>query len=164
MVISSLGIHHGKVKMLLGIDPGRDKIGWALTDDNGVLLISGIVKKQDLPLFLESLLKREWALLTPWIRENRKNYFNPDTDLRVVVGNGTTCQEILSFLEGQGIYAEIVEERGSTLEARKVFWSLHPPKGLWKLFPDSLRTPNRDIDDLAALVIVRRYITLEARE
>jgi hypothetical protein len=50
---------------------------------------------------------------------------------------------------------ETADEYGTTLKGRELYWKLHPPKGLWKLVPTSLRTPPRDIDDLAAWAIIK---------
>jgi hypothetical protein len=49
----------------------------------------------------------------------------------------------------------------TTLEARNLYWRLHPQKGVWRLLPRSLLTPPRPVDDLAAWIIMRR--TLAAR-
>lgn len=148
--------------MLLGIDPGKDKIGWVLTDSCGDLFLSGITKKEEFPFFWEFLKRWEWRRMSPWVQVQGKDISQDRGELVVVVGNGTMCRDILDFLEGVGIQSHqihIVEERGSTLEARNVFWDTYPPKGLWRLIPVSLRTPYRDIDDLAAFVIVRRFLT-----
>ena len=37
--------------MYLGLDPGRDKIGFAFVDENGELLYSGIIPKNYLKAF-----------------------------------------------------------------------------------------------------------------
>ena len=57
---------------------------------------------------------------------------------------------------GAALSHKVVEEYGTTLEAREIYWRLHAPRGLMKLVPTSLRTPPRNVDDLAAYAILLR--------
>ena len=57
-----------------------------------------------------------------------------------------------------------VNEKGSTLEARKLYWADHKPKGLLRIIPTSLRLPHEDYDDYAAVVIAMRYINGESKK
>ena len=76
----------------------------------------------------------------------------------IFVGNGTTHDNLLQLLEGK-VKVILVDERGTTLDGRKLYWKLHPPRGFWKIFPTSLRLPPREIDDLAAWAIILKSIT-----
>ncbi len=82
----------------------------------------------------------------------------------VVMGDRTSSQEWLAqWTEKLGNIAtlpapQLIDEHNSTLEARSVYWELYPPKGLRRLIPEGLRVPPRAIDDLAAIVLVRRYL------
>ena len=46
----------------------------------------------------------------------------------------------------------------ATLEARELYRLLHPPRGWRKLLPPTLFPPSRDLDDLAAWGVVRRFL------
>ena len=53
----------------------------------------------------------------------------------------------------------IIDEAHSTEEARQLYWKLHPPKGLMKLIPLGMRTPPGNMDGLAAVILVQRYLS-----
>lgn len=163
LALPPLGLYIRALLMILGIDPGKDKIGWAFADSKGALLFSGIVNKEELSSFWEVFMQKQWHNLLPWLKEREKEPLLSESELTIVVGNGTTCKEVLLFLKERGLDAQVVEEYGTTLEARKVYWRLHPPQGVWKFIPKSLRVPNRDVDDLAAFVIIRRYLASKTR-
>ncbi len=140
--------------MKCGIDPGRFKIGVAFEED-GVLLFSAIVPKEyqdDIAFALKNL---KWDMLSKWGKEGSTAVLAHACLTSVHIGNGTSSDEIKALLDS-GINTEIEDERDTTLEGRKLYWKIHPPKGLAKIIPTSLRTPPRDIDDLAAFIIVRR--------
>ena len=46
----------------------------------------------------------------------------------------------------------------TTLQARKRYWDIYPPKGLWKLVPLSLRVPPIPYDDVVAIILVEQYL------
>lgn len=79
----------------------------------------------------------------------------------VVLGNATTSQQVQT--EIKPLLAElsitIVDETGSTLEARPLYWQANPPSGWRRLVPLSLQMPPEPIDDFAAVVLARRYLT-----
>lgn len=138
--------------MKCGIDPGRYKIGIALAD-GGRLLFSAIIPKTEELLLRDSLATHDWQTLDKWRLEGSlKEIEGKDVD-KVYVGNGTSSVEILMLLHDNPL-VESVDEKGSTLEGRRLYWLLHPPKGLWRLIPVSLRVPPRDIDDLAAWSLI----------
>lgn len=123
---------------ILAIDPGREKCGVAAIEADGALLWCEIWPRDELQTRLQ-------VLAAPGI---------------VVIGNATASREIVALL-GEiwpQIEAQIIDERGSTLQARDEYWHAHPPRGWRRLVPLSLQTPPRPIDDYAALVIARRWV------
>ena len=44
--------------MYLGIDPGRQKFGWALAEENGVFCASGIVPTESLEPFAQAVVEK----------------------------------------------------------------------------------------------------------
>lgn len=139
--------------MFCGIDPGRFKIGVAFADDSR-LLFSAIVPKAEEDSLCGALRSGDWRLLDAWRREGRVANIVGRTLDEVFIGDGTSSAELRGKLAD--LKLEIVNEYGTTLAGRKLYWKLHPPEGLWRLVPVSLRTPPRDIDDLAAFCIITR--------
>ena len=79
----------------------------------------------------------------------------------LVMGDRTTSRQWLSQLKAQlpsNIAIFMVDEHNSTLEARDVYWQMYPPKGLTKLVPQGLREPPRPIDDIVAILLIKRYM------
>lgn len=138
--------------MKCGIDPGRHKIGFALAGDGG-LLFSAIIPKAEEETLRGALASCDWRTLDQWRLEGSlENTAGRELE-KIYVGNGTSSVEILMLLQDDR-RVESVDEKCSTLEGRKRYWLLHPPKGLWRLIPVSLRVPPRDIDDLAAWSLI----------
>lgn len=138
--------------MKCGIDPGRWKIGFALSED-GTLLFSAVVPKSREEHIRNAVHNGDWEQLSNWRTEGALENLAGKRLEVVYVGDGTSSQEIVTLL-GEGVPVKTAEERGTTLEGRRLYWELHPPKGLWTLVPTSMRTPPRDVDDLAAWAIL----------
>jgi RNase H-fold protein (predicted Holliday junction resolvase) len=135
------------------IDPGRCKLGVAFGGQN--LLFAAIVPKphwEDLWAMLEG---GESPGFLKWVTEGqvpRAFMFKG----RVFLGDSTGSYEVAEELSSRGIGFLLVDEKGSTLEARRLYFKLHPPKGLLRLVPKGLLVPPRDVDDLAAWALLRR--------
>lgn len=127
--------------MILGFDPGRDKCGLAVMDEQQ-LLYHRVVESQNLVTTIEQLCQQ----------------FPIET---IVMGNGTTAknwkQKIVQYLP-TSVPIILVDERYSTLEARELYWQMYPPKGLGVLIPKGMRQPPRPVDDLVAIVLIERYL------
>ena len=141
--------------MYLGIDPGRQKFGWALTEENGAFCASGAASADSLETFAQ-IAAQEPEKLVQWLIEG-------EVPLgfrirKVFCGDGTGHASYLETLLSWQFDVELVRETNTTLEARDVYWKLHRPRGLRRLLPLSLQVPPRPIDDLAAYCIVRRAI------
>lgn len=123
--------------LVAAFDPGRN-IGFALVDEAGTLLEAGVVGAGE----LEGLPLPEHA--------------------RVVLGDGTGSSRLRDLLEGRGFIPVLVDETGSTLEARRLYFRDHPPRLPWRLLPAGLWWPQRPIDDYAAYAIALRFLRQEA--
>jgi len=128
-------------KMILGVDPGRSKTGLALVTGTG------------------EVVKTQVALMTEFAEELQVFLADVSIDT-IVLGNGTTSQAMTDTLKKllPGLAINVVEESYSTEEARKLYWELHPPRGLKRLLPLGLQVPPENLDGLAAVVLVRRFI------
>lgn len=138
--------------VVCGIDPGRDKFGIALCTD--VLVFSAVVPFDALDEAVRCVADGCFARVAKWTAEGSA----PDEVRvsRVYLGSGTGRGAYERALAEARVKYDIVDERGTTLEARGSYWRLHPPRGLSALLPISLRVPPRSIDDLAAWAIAKR--------
>ena len=123
--------------MLLAIDPGKEKCGVALFDDSGKLVSKKVVERWELKTYLGGIKTNELVIgLGAFGRELKK--------------------EIKSYLPNARI--DFVSEINSSRQARRLYWREHPPRGLWRLIPTSLRTPPVPIDDYAAVILGERHL------
>ena len=128
---------------LVSIDPGKFKCGLVLVDINK--------KKVDLAI----VLKKED--LAEYVR-NLKSFENIS---KVILGNGTTYKETktkLNFIEKDLI---ICEEKNTTFRAKKRYFELFPIRGLKNLLPKEVYLLNKNLDAVAALIILEDYCNFE---
>lgn len=119
--------------MVVGIDPGRN-VGVAFVQPNGRL-------ERALILTLDQLAELAIPL-----------------DATLVVGGGTGSKLVQALLRRRGLAFVVLDERGTSLEARSLYFDDHPPRGLKRLIPKGLWWPPRPIDDYAAYAIALRYL------
>ena len=147
--------------MILGIDPGRSKTGWALVCQTGELAFSGVFLTSETGLFLKILAcpLTEWEKgLRPWICERDISIALSCLDY-VALGNGIGNEEVLAFFDQWDLRVVVVDEKNTTLAARKLYWRLHRPAFWQRLMPRSLWIPPRLLDDLAAWEIALRSMS-----
>jgi RNase H-fold protein (predicted Holliday junction resolvase) len=154
--------------MLLGIDPGNNKCGWALVNSDSSLYASGIVESCMPIRWFEGLAligERRISVLQPWTIE-RPDYFSNEHVEYIILGSGTGSKKIEEQLVNHYTKSKIIlaEEKFTTLKARELYWKLHPPRGLCWFLPVSILALPRDIDDLAAWAIVLNKIETEKGE
>lgn len=126
--------------MILGIDPGTRKCGYALLSEMGrPPEASGIVETAALPTLVAQLLTRH-------------------TIAAIAMGSGTHARNLCTLLTSLGIPLCVVDERDTTLRARARYFADCPPRGWRRLIPRGMLLPPRPIDDYAALLIAERYL------
>lgn len=153
-----MGIHDA---LILGLDPGRDKIGFAAVALTKELLFSGVFPAKELGAFLEKVGRESCSAGTfsPWLRECLEEGTRR-APRAVVLGDGTCCHVLMKALKAASLPCRVVcvDERGTTLEARELYWRLHRPRPWQLLLPHSMRVPPRSLDDLAAWAIAIRGV------
>ena len=128
--------------MLLGVDPGTRKCGYAVIERlDAQPLTLGIVPLDEFGSRLATL---------------RANF---DIDM-VAIGHGTNAGVVSAVVKDAGLPFALVDERETTLRARARFFADHPPRGWKRLVPRGMLLPDRPIDDYAALLIAERYLRL----
>lgn len=126
---------------VLGIDPGTRKVGYALVADAGSPPIALGIEP------LEVLMERLAPLLAAHpIRA-------------VALGAGTNAGLLQERLGVFGVPVHLIDETDTTYRARALYFADHPPRGWRRWIPLGLQLPPRPIDDYAALLIARRYIS-----
>ncbi len=130
-------------EIVIAIDPGTKKCGYALVNSN------------------LSVLQRK-VIPTEEIEKNIKNSINNYKINKIVLGNGTHYKIIEEKLKHHFSQSKIIliEEEFSTLEARKKYFEAHPPRGIFKLIPLSLRVPPCNYDDFVAILLAEKYFKI----
>ncbi|MCE5200298.1 hypothetical protein LLG39_15135 [bacterium] len=131
------------MRTVLAIDPGRCKCGIAVVRSEAGLetLYRQVVETSNIVPLVSGLMAR----------------FHPDV---VIIGNGTTSARAAEAIAEIGIArVEFVDEKNTTLLARKRYFQENPPRGLRKLIPISLQTPSHPCDDYAAVILAEQYLS-----
>ena len=123
----------------ISIDPGKCKCGLVLVDLNQKKVVQAIVLNTELlPKYVKNLRRLE--------------------DIsKVIIGNGTTSKQIIEKLEFLKNDLVIVEEKNTTLRAKKRYFELFPVRGLKILLPKEMLIMNKNLDALSALIILEDY-------
>ena len=124
---------------LAGLDPGRNKCGLVLTDPGRLEIRQALVLPPE----------AAWERLEHWRRQ--------EAMAAVVIGDGTGSGPWRRRLEPL-LPVELVDERGTTLAARRRYWELFPARGWRRLLPMGLRLPPRDWDDVVAQLLLERRL------
>ena len=127
-------------EIIIAIDPGTKKCGYAVMDSNLSVLQREVISTEE----------------TTKAIENSLNIYKID---KIILGNGTNYKKIEERLKNNFPKLKIIliEEGFSTLEARKKYFEAHPPQGISKLIPLSLRVPPDHYDDFAAILLAEKY-------
>ena len=124
---------------LLSIDPGKYKCGLVLAEISK--------KKVDKAIIIKSELLKNYV----------KNLNTVEDISKIIIGNGTTSKEIkkkLNFLKKEII---TFEEKNTTFRAKARYFELFPISGLKFLIPRELFILNKNLDAIAALIILEDY-------
>jgi RNase H-fold protein (predicted Holliday junction resolvase) len=126
---------------IMGFDPGRDKCGVAIMNDQAEVLYSQVIRADQVENLLPQLF-RQFACQV------------------LVMGNQTTSQlwqnQLQIILPAVPII--LLDERYTTAQARQRYWQIYPAQGLTKLIPLGMRSPPRPVDDIVAIILIERYL------
>ena len=127
--------------LIIGIDPGRTKCGFAVVTRSGVRVALEVVPSGELT--------------------SRVQAAAAGGDVAAIcVGHATTSEAVTRLCRTQWpqIPIVVVDESNTTLEARERYYRDHPPRGLLRLLPRGLLVPKVPLDGYAALLIAERYL------
>ena len=128
---------------VITIDPGKSKCG---------LVLAEISEKK---VFEAIILKSE--LLEIYVR----NLITAEDIAQIIIGNGTTSNEIrekLYFFKKEII---IFEEKNTTYRAKARYFELFPISGLKFLMPREVFILNKNLDAISALIILEDYCKMK---
>ena len=124
---------------LISIDPGKCKCGLVLVD------------------LQKNKVDQAIVLNTEFLPNYVKNLNGSENISKVIIGNGTTSRqniEKLDFIRNDLI---IVEEKNTTLRAKKRYFEIFPTRGLKSFLPKEIFIMNKNLDALSALIILEDY-------
>ena len=127
-------------EIIIAIDPGTKKCGYAVVDSNLSVLQRKVIPTEKIIGTIEDSL----------------NIYKIN---KIILGNGTNYKNIEKRLKNHFPRLKIIliVEEFSTLEARKKYFEAHPPRGISKLIPLSLRVPSCHYDDFVAVILAEKY-------
>ena len=124
---------------LISIDPGKCKCGLVLVDLHQKKVNQAIV------------------LNTEFLPNYVKNLHSSENISKVIIGNGTTSRQNIEKLEFIKKDLIIVEERNTTLRAKKRYFELFPTRGIKTFLPNEIFILNKNLDAVSALIILEDY-------
>ena len=124
---------------LMSIDPGKCKCGLVLVD------------------FLEKKVDQAIVLNTESLPIYVKNLNASENISKVIIGNGTTSRQNIEKLDFIRNNLIIVEEKNTTLRAKKRYFEIFPTQGLKSFLPKEIFIMNKNLDALSALIILEDY-------
>ena len=123
----------------ISIDPGKSKCGLVLVDIN------------------EKKINQAIILRTELLVEHVRNLKASEEITKVIIGNGTTSKEKIDNFQFIKKDLIVVEEKNTTYRAKERYFELFPITGLGILIPKEIFIFNKNLDAIAALIILEDY-------
>lgn len=123
----------------ISIDPGKSKCGLVLVDIN------------------EKKINQAIILRTELLVEHVRNLKAREEITKVIIGNGTTSKEKIDNFQFIKKDLIVVEEKNTTYRAKERYFELFPITGLGILIPREIFIFNKNLDAVAALIILEDY-------
>ena len=127
----------------LSIDPGKSKCGLVLAEISEKKVYKAIILKSEL------------------IGDYVKNLNTIENISKIIIGNGTTSQEIKEKLNIFKKKIITFEEKNSTYRAKARYFELFPIKGLQFLVPREVFILNKNLDAISALIVLEDYCKMK---
>ena len=128
---------------IISIDPGKYKCGLVLAEISEKKVYKAIILKSE--------------LLENYVR----NLITVEDISKIIIGNGTTSREIIEKLYFFKKEIIIFEEKNTTFRAKERYFELFPISGLKFLMPREVFILNKNLDAIAALIILEDYCKMK---
>ena len=128
---------------LVSIDPGKNKCGLVLAEISEKKVYKAIILKSEL------------------VADYLRNLNTFEDISKIIIGNGTSSKEMkekLDFLKKEII---TFEEKNTTYRAKARYFELFPIRGLKFLIPREVFILNKNLDAIAALIILEDYCKMK---
>ena len=127
------------MKKIITIDPGISKCGIIVADLKEKKVYEALVIKSN---YLLTYLKRK---------------YQEENSIQFLIGNGTSSEIYVEGLNKIQPNLIIAEEKDSTFRAKQRYFEIFPLKGLQCFLPREIFILNKNLDALAALIIMEEY-------
>lgn len=126
---------------IAALDPGRDKCGLAVLEDDGTVLAQTVIA-------------------TVWLAEEIIGTVERFAPKVLLLGNGTTSKSAFATITNAlpDLPIKLVDEYRTTEMAREAYWEANPPTGWRRFFPLSMQLPPVPVDDFVAVILAKRYL------
>ena len=124
---------------VLAIDPGVYKCGVIVADIREKKVYEAVVMSSH--------------LLLKYVKKKYQN----EKKLQFLIGNGTSSKNFISDLNQLVPNIIIAEEKNSTYRAKQRYFEIFPLQGIKCIFPREIFILNKNLDALAALIIMEDY-------
>ena len=128
---------------VITIDPGKSKCGLVLAEISEKKVYKAIILKSE--------------LLENYVR----NLITVEDISKIIIGNGTTSREIIEKLYFFKKEIIIFDEKNTTFRAKERYFELFPISGLKFLMPREVFILNKNLDAIAALIILEDYCKMK---
>tara|TARA_S200000501_G_C20590965_1_gene641550 strand:+ start:348 stop:785 length:438 start_codon:yes stop_codon:yes gene_type:complete len=128
---------------IIGIDPGISKCG---------VIVADIREKK----VYEAVVINSYLLLK-YVK--KKSYY--EKNIQFLIGNGTSSKSYIKDLNQLGTDVVIAEEKNSTYRAKQRYFEIFPVLGLKRFLPREIFISNKNLDALAALIIMEDYFQVK---
>ena len=131
------------MSIVLAIDPGISKCGVTIADVNEKKVYEAVVIKSHLLL---KYVKKKY--------QKEKNF-------QFLIGNGTSSKNYINDLRKFVPNLIIAQEKNSTYRAKQRYFEIFPLLGLKCFLPREVFILNKNLDALAALIIMEDYLDMK---
>ena len=131
------------MSIVIAIDPGIYKCG---------LIVADIKEKK----VFEAVVLKSHQLLK-YVKKISQSEKIP----QFLIGNGTSCKNYINDLNQLAPNLIIAEEKNSTYRAKQRYFEIFPLQGIKCFFPREIFILNKNLDALAALIIMEDYYKIK---
>ncbi len=128
---------------VIAIDPGISKCG----------IITADIKEKKI---FEALVIESHLLL-----KAVKKKYESEKNVQILIGNGTSSKKYIKDLNQFAPNLIIAEEKNSTYRAKQRYFEIFPLKGIKCFLPREIFILNKNLDALAALIIMEDYFNMK---